>query len=354
MQVINPKAVAGAGGMAAGAGGGEVSLRSFRNLSIEGESIFDCIRLLSLVVPEQLYFAHNQAIIISGKMAAERGVGELFDFFERNPQIRRNNWVLVAKDELCNLLELPGAVIASPAQRIIGIMKDQNLNSYFPEVLLGDFMELLELEGSEAYAPAIQIEKKMVEEKYLSGAPKNPPGNKPVGEVIKIGGAAVFGGEKLACWFDEREARGLLWVKGRVRGGVIPVSCPSGSGKEHLSLEILKSKAKVKPVFGPGGLTLSVTVDVEAAIQEAELYEEIDNLRVINAIEDALAFEVQREIQKALEKARQYRADVFGFGTSVYRSQPRVWSEIKENWPGIFANLPVSIEVRAKVVPAPA
>lgn len=132
VQTINPKALVGGG--LGGGGGGFGGTRPFRNRSTEGISIFDCIRLLSLESPRQLFFAHNQIILISEELARNRGIEELVDFFDRNPQIRRSNWVLISRSDNSTILEMPGEIVAPASQRIAGIIREQRLSSYFPAI----------------------------------------------------------------------------------------------------------------------------------------------------------------------------------------------------------------------------
>ncbi|HBC91766.1 MAG TPA: Ger(x)C family spore germination protein, partial [Pelotomaculum sp.] len=181
----------------------------------------------------------------------------------------------------------------------------------------------------------------------LEGRPK------PIGAIIKIGGTAVFKGNKMVGWLDERESRGLLWVKGKVKGGVITVPCLSGKGSvegQRFSLEIIRNNSKIEPELTDGALGVTVKVDLQANILEAECPEELDKPEVIAAIDQLLAAEVQGEVEDALTKAqREYKTDVFGFGTVFHRKYPVVWKEIKENWMDIYPGLPVYIEVNAVI-----
>ncbi|MCL6477252.1 MAG: Ger(x)C family spore germination protein, partial [Peptococcaceae bacterium] len=106
VQNINPAALGK--GMAGGGGGAGVTVtgnKPYRNRSIEGDTIFEALRELSRQTPRQLFFAHNQVILVSEKLARERGLKEVMDIFERNPQTRRTTWLLVGRGELAHLLD---------------------------------------------------------------------------------------------------------------------------------------------------------------------------------------------------------------------------------------------------------
>ncbi|TEB16469.1 Spore germination protein B3 precursor [Pelotomaculum sp. FP] len=353
VQVINPKVVAGGG--RGGSAAGEPTIGSYRNISTEGSTIFDCIRRLSLEVPYELYFAHNMTLLISEELAKNRGIEEIIDFFERNPQIRRNNYILIARSDISSILEMPGQITLTPSQRIAGIIRHQRMSSYYPEIQLGDLLELMETEGSAAYAAGIQVEPNEVDVRdKISGGWSSKEGRpKPIGTVIKVGGTAVFKGNKMAGWLDERESRGLLWVKGKAKGGAITVPCGSGNGSgegPRLSLEIIRNGSKIEPELTEGELSVTVKVNVQANILEAECPEELDKPEVIASIEQSLAAAVQGEVEAALSKAqKEYNTDVFGFGSAVHRKYPGIWKEIKENWMNVYPGLPVYLEVDANI-----
>ncbi|MDD4237622.1 MAG: Ger(x)C family spore germination protein [Desulfotomaculaceae bacterium] len=354
-QIISPKGLVGGGQV--GGGGGAVGGASspYRNVSVEGSTIFDCIRLLSLESPRQLFFAHNQTILISEELARNRGIEEIIDFFDRNPQIRRSNWVLIAQSDISSIMELPGDITSTPSQRIPAIISEQWLSSYYPDIQLGDFLEALETEGSDAFAMGIQVvfNESEVRDKLAKGSSNGDQRQEPVGVLIKVGSTAVFNGNKLAGWLNEKESRGLLWVTGKVKGGVITVPCRTENGSregQRLSLEILRNESKIEPELIDGELSVTVKIKASTNIQESECMEELDKPGAISSIEEALAGAIQLEVEAALAKAQQeYGSDIFGFGPAVHRKYPGVWKEIKADWQETYHDLPVYVEIDTRI-----
>ncbi|MGB9803626.1 hypothetical protein [Desulfofundulus sp.] len=63
VQALVPAAVAGGGGGMAGmggGGGGGGGRKRYLNLSMEGRTIFEAVRRLSMETPRELFFAHNR------------------------------------------------------------------------------------------------------------------------------------------------------------------------------------------------------------------------------------------------------------------------------------------------------
>ncbi|MQL53047.1 Ger(x)C family spore germination protein, partial [Desulfofundulus thermobenzoicus] len=190
--------------MGGGRGGGR---KPYRNVDVEAETVFDAIRKLSMETPRRLFFAHNQVIVLSEKLAREKGIPPLLDFFDRNPQIRRDTWVVVARGNVKEIMDVPSQLEVTPAQRIMGIINNRELSSQFAITRLGDFIEMTEDPGVEPFTAIIE----MIPNTAVSHVAFHPggPGPEPPYD-IKLTGTAVFRRDKLAGWLDEREARGLM------------------------------------------------------------------------------------------------------------------------------------------------
>ena len=354
VQTVNPRFLVGGTGDGGTSAMG-LAARGFQNSSAEGDTVIDCIRLLSLETPRRLYFAHSDIILISEELARHRGIEELVDYFYRDPRIRGSNRVLVARSDISSILETPGELTALPSHVIVSIIENQKISSYYPDMQLGDFLDLFEAEGDDAFVGLVQVAPSEAEtrSKTAKSFADDDGGRKPIGSVFKLGGTAVFSGSKLAGLLDERESRGLLWVRGKIKGGVITVPCGKGGGGEdtRLALEILRSSSKIKPDFTGGELSVTVEIKVKVGIRESECYEELDRPEVLSAVEQLLAGAVRDEVEAALIKAQQeYRSDAFGFGEAVHRKYPGMWKEIKGNWrEEIYPFLPVYIDVEGEI-----
>ncbi|MCL5290416.1 MAG: Ger(x)C family spore germination protein [Firmicutes bacterium] len=347
VQNINPGALGK--GMAGGMGGiTGTSNKPYLNRSIEGETMFDAIRELSRQTPRQLFFAHNQVILISEKLVRERGVREVMDFFERNPQIRRTTWLLVGKGDMNALMDEPGRLEGSPAQRIFGIISERELSSQYAAQRLGDFLETMESESTQPYTAVLErIPNKAVTEEH-----KNRLAEGHIAEPHQnmiINGTAVFRRDKMAGWLNSKESRGLLWIRGKVKGGIIEIPGPEGKGGS-ISLEILRSKTKMKPELRDGSIYMSVSIKEESNLGEATVPLDLTKPEIVKELEDIQNQAIRKEIESALTRAQQdLRVDVFGFGEAVHRQYPRQWKEMKKNWQDLFPAVQVEVEVDSKI-----
>lgn len=347
IQNVNPSSqVRGAGGGGGGPGG--MVSKAYRNRSIEGDTIFDAFRELSRESPRQLFFAHNQMIIISEELARERGLKEVMDIFERNPQFRRTTWLLVGRGDMAHLLDVPGRLEITPSQRIFSIINERDLTSQFAVQRLGDFLELMESEATHPFTAVVEaVPNPAVPAQYEHGM-----GEGHVQEphhILMLNGTAVFRRDKLAGWLNPKESRGLLWVLGKVKGGIIDVPDPEATG-ERVSLEIMRSKTKLRPEIRDGQIYMTIAVNAESNLGEASGPLDLTKPEVIKKLEALQAEAIVGEIESALAKAQQeYGVDVFGFGEAVHRKYPREWKEMKKMWSELFPGVQVEVLVGVKI-----
>ncbi len=338
VQTINPTPIGGTGGSGGIAGVG--APRPFSNYSYESNTVLHSIRELSRIVPRQLFFAHNQIIIVSEKFAAERGMDEVLDFFLRNPQIRRTTWLLIAKDDL-------PLIMNQPAQLIVGLIEDRHLNSKFAIQRIGDFAENLHSKKVGSYTA-------ILERRPNEAVPSQPEAVSPgTGNVSRyeliISGTAVFKGDKMIGELNATESRGLLWVLGEVDGGAIEVK--DEEQKENiLSLEILRSKSRVKPEIIDGNIYFTVEIHVISNVAESATGFKLSQAKTIKNLESLQSQAVKSEVTAVLNKAqKEYKVDIFDFSGAVYRKYPEVWKTIEKDWNEIFPNIQVNVKVKSVI-----
>lgn len=185
------------------------------------------------------------------------------DFCFRNHEIILRAWVVVVRGKAKEVLET-----GIPTERVWGEGLDRLVvtSRKAPQVSILDFLKVISSTTACPVATGMQMtggEKKPEEEKVT-------PGNKPV-----VAGTAVFQNYKLAGWLDETETRGFLWVKGKVKGGIIVVPSPENPDR-LMALEITYSASKIEPEINGGRLQVTVRIREEGNISEIDP----DNLKI--------------------------------------------------------------------------
>lgn len=314
-----------------GVGGGGAEPASWV-VSAEGKTIEDAEKKLSLEVPRDIYWGHC-VILVIGKEMAQKGTGKVIDFFLRDNEPRDNMWFMVAKGEAKDIMETYSDLTKTSAQAVgfltrIGPGYSVNLREY-NEMLLG--------KGAEPVATRVEVKKVGITPGPGHG--KNSADN----ERVEITGTAVFKKDKLVGWLDDDETMSLLWLKGDIKRGIITVPGPAEPDNE-VSIAIERGSAKVTPEYDGQNLRFNVMIEVEGKLLELQSPGELSKPEGVKALEGKAAAEIKRRAAGTLKKAqREYKVDIFGFGSAFHRKYKKDWQKLKDRWDEQFVQAEVNI-----------
>lgn len=329
-QIIKP------GELKPGEGGGGEAVIVY---SGTGYGMFDAVRSMAREVGRKLYFPEMHVMVVGEDLARE-GIGSVMDFLMRDAEPSVRMWVLVTRGQAKEVLETP-----IPTEKVWGVglskmVKASEAHGKVPVVDVLDFMKAVKSTTTCPVATGIEItgtEKKPEQEAVA-------PGKTPV-----LRGTAVFKDYKMTGWLDETQTRGLLWVKGEVKSGIIVVPTP-GNENKLMFLEIIRADSKIEAEISDGRVTITVKVKEEGNIGEVVPNNvEIKKPEIIKTIEARQREAIENEIWAAVTRAQELNADVFGFGEAVRRKYPREWPQYEKMWDELFPALDVVVEVEAKI-----
>lgn len=327
-QIIKPGEVRGGtqtGGGGGGGGGGGKKSPVWVTQS-RGSTVFDAVRNFTFRSSRRLYFSHNQVIVLS-REAAERGVYPLLDIFIRDPEPRITEWVLISEEKAAPILEAESELETIPAIGLSRLMENYFATSQVAAVNLHDFMARLMSKTSAPFAPMIGLDREKDE--------------------FILGETAVFKGDRLVGKLNKEETRGLLWVTGEVRGGIITVAAPEGRGR--VSLEIIRAERKISPELKAGEIRVKVEIREEGNLGEQMTSEDLSIPEKMAALNRRQAEAIKKEVLAAVKKARELKADIFGFGEAVRRKYPKEWKEMEPRWEELFPRIKVGVMVRSEL-----
>ena len=321
-QVVKPGQISSGG---KGGGGGE---EAYANFESTGRTVFAAIRGITNQSSRKMFFPHNQVIII-GRSAAEDGVTKYLDFFMRDPETRLNVFVLVAQGTATEVLDTKSKLERVPANSI-SLMLDSEAKgaSQAMGIRLKDFKEGLQLKTVAPVAPIIEISE-------VDGK-----------KTATLNGTAVFKDDKMVGTLDKSEGRGLMWVLGKVKSGIIEVECKEGN---LVSLETVRAKGEISPQLSDDKVKIRVKISEDGNIGEDAGTADISTLPEVAFLEEQKEEVIKSEVMAAVKKAKELDADIFGFGESVHRKYPEKWTSMEDKWDEIFKTVEVEVEVEAEL-----
>jgi len=196
---------------------------------------------------------------------------------------------------------------------------------------LGDFIELIEEEGVDPYAPGVKLLAKK--------------GRKD----IRVFQTALFKKDKLTGWLDEEQSRGLLIITNKAKGGITEINNPE-SPKQKLAVELEKSSTCWQLKVVNGQPKVKLFVETEGNITEAQNGLDFSKKETYTKLNREYAKAVRHDILKFLGKTKELGTDPAGFGRFIYRENPKLWQELKDDWEEEYKNLEVEVKIKAKIV----
>lgn len=350
VQILKPAEV-----KAPAAPGGMGSPTGVWTLTSTGYTVFDAFRNATMQSSRKLFVSHMKVIVIGEEMARS-GVAPLVDFLDRDPEPRRLSWFLIAKGEAKDIIEAEHEQEKIPAKALEDLVRGYGATSTAAKVNLHEFLKMLASKTTDPVASRIEIiaaeelekkAKESPEEKREREGEERKEG-KPVRRV-RLTGAAVFKKDKLVGWLNRPETRGLNWILGKVRSGIIVVKSPKDE-TQYVSLEIIRASSKIAPEIHDGKVVVTVEVKEEGNLGEQMSDVDLTKPETFRSLERRQATVIKNEIDSVLRKAqREWGVDIFGFGEAVRRKFPKEWKALEKRWREEFPQVEVKVEVTAKL-----
>jgi len=327
-QVVKIDAAGGGSGNASDSGGGGEN-KAFWNVSSKGRSIFDAVRQITHKTGNRLFISHNQAVIFGNDLAAE-GLQKYIDFFLRAHEMRPTALILVAEDKASDVMDAKPATEKYPAMNIAKLVETYGYTSHFYKVNMKDFASCMMSATTAPLAPLVSI----VQEEDC--------------KEVNVSGMAVFKDGKIVGKMNHDEVRGLLWVLGKVKSGVIIVPSPDKQGEAVL--EIIKAKSKVTPEIKDDKIVMHIEIKEESSLSEQTTTEDLATEKALEKIQEAMAEVIRQEIMAAFDKSRKLKADFFRFGEMLHKKYHKEWKALKDKWDEIYQTIELKIEIDTKII----
>lgn len=334
VQIINPSEIT------AEKGTGQRS--PVVTFSATGKTVFEALRRITLESPRKVYVAHIRVVVLGEELARD-GISKIMDFLSRDSEFRIDFYILAAKNTKAeSVLKVLTQLEKIPANKIaLGLEISEKSWSSTHAVQLDELTNDFISDGKNPVLTGIT----------LSGDPdtgmtlENLKSSR-ASSLLRIGNLAVFKKDRLVGWLSEEESLGFNYVMGYVKNTITTIDYPGG-GK--LSIEVKGTKSNIKSKIENGKPKSKVEVRIEGNVGELECDLDLKKPESIRQIEDALEKVVEEKMKLAIGKAQNLGSDIFGFGETFHKENPKAWKELKENWNEEFERLSVDVNVDAKI-----
>ena len=293
----------------------------------EGESLAAIVKAIQAKTYFNLFFEDTQVIVFSQSVAQE-GVGELLDFFSRNPGMRRRVKMFVTPGRAEDILSSKLQVEEVNSLYISKITKNSNSIPRFATMIdLGDISQAIQAKRSFAMS-GIVVEN---------------------GEV-KLTKGEIFNTEKkLVGEVNEWETVGAKIIRQVLKGGVFSIPNPANPDKLAV-FELFEPKIKLHSHVQNNYLWFTLEAHFIGNLAENTVPDQKATDPAFNkAMEEAFAAEFISQVQAAYHKHQELKADAIGLGSLVHDQHPDYWKKVKNHWDDeIFPT--IALDVNIKVI----
>ncbi|MBY0147077.1 Ger(x)C family spore germination protein [Neobacillus niacini] len=329
-QVINPSQLSPTGATT----GIPVS-----NYTAEGETLVDAYRRASIIIPRDNDVTHLSLIVISEELA-RKGTNLIFDAFERGKQAKTTFPVFIARGTSAeNVLGVVEPLESNPTKSVRST--SENNQKYYgisKTIPSHEVIATLSSEGKDLLLPGIKLNKKLTSKNQTDNLNNIKP------SVIEVSGLAIFKKDKLVGWFDGENARNANLILSELDSTSFSIPCE----KKYMTLITKRSKGNIKTLLKRFP-TLQVNIALNTEISEVNCNKDLTDTKVLTDIENDLEKEIIRQVQRTIQISQGTGTDVFGFGSSLSKENPRYWKKHKKEWNTIFSKAKVEVKVKASI-----
>ncbi|CAG7627367.1 Spore germination protein A3 [Paenibacillus solanacearum] len=313
----------GGGGGGEGGGGGQNTVWVVNGV---GYTLNDAINNLQQRISPPLFFGHLRIIVISENVA-QKGITNLNDFFHRNPDIRRMNWMFICKGYAEELMKASPQLERVPTLYLMNTMDQSVKMGRFPNDFLGIFWSASSAKGREGYLP------------YITLKPE---------DTVELSGLAFFRDDKMVGTTKPLEITMYMGIVGlNPAGGEAFVEYPNSD--THFLFGARNRKAVITPEIRNGKPHMKIKVYIEGNILEKSNEHVRSTREVLLQIEQELNKRVIEGYGNLIRKTMAKGSDIFGFGEQIRAKEWRYWNKeikTKENWQKMYKEMTFDIDVQ--------
>ena len=315
--------------------------------SIQGKTLFDAINNANNILPREVIFSHITCFVMSEEYAREQGVAPLFDFMERNNEIRDNVLMFVAKDSTAkDILSLYTPIFKNPGESLNNRVKISSTSTGISEGI--KVKEVVTWTYGEFRDPVVQGVERLGENE-MGGNTAILESIDANSKTFNITGLALFKKEHFTDWYTYDQTLGWSILNSRIKE-LFTVTTECENQKGSLGFIVKNSKSTVKPKVENGEITYQINVTGTAVLQEITCDLDVSNPKTLLDLEEQVEQSIKQDVESAIDKAKELEIDPFGFGKLLFDKDPKMWKEnYEKEWGEKFSNVNVNTTVSIRL-----
>lgn len=305
-----------------------------------GETIPDAAMIIEQKSPKKIYLGHVNVVIISEEIAKD-GFFKVADWLFRNPEARKQFYLLLAKDEKAkNIIKIISPLESFPSQSIATLLEsNRDSISASTTTTYNNFVGYVLEQGADPIVPTITIKGNVKEGSDQSNIETTEPT-----AYLALGPLAIFKEDKLVGYVKAKESELINLIQNKIK----EIKYTLNYNDDDITIDSynLKTKLSLKDewhvnlnITGTGNI-YNINSDID-----------ISDPKEIEKIEKKWNKSLQKSLKKLIKKMQnKYKSDIFGFGNKIYSTYPQKWNQVKDEWNDkYFKQVKVTINSNLKI-----
>ncbi|WP_335871837.1 Ger(x)C family spore germination protein [Bacillus sp. 2205SS5-2] len=308
---------------------GNSSGEAYINVQTEGDSTFEAIRDITNHLGRKAQWSHTRIILLSEELVKKRELGELLEFFYRDHEPRLLMNLAVTQGRSQDYLNVQPFIENTISQQLKEIERiAQKFSAKTVEATLLTLGTELKSELKTGTIPY-----------FTMGTHQHPV----------VSGISMFQKGKMVDTLSPIESEGLLMLTNRYNSGIIEIPCKTSDRELIETVEVMGVTSKSKFKLNNNKLSFDESLTIEASIGELKCTS-LDNSEALSEFNKIVEKEVKKNLLDTINRLQEDKIDALGIGNDVYRQQPDLWGEIKDQWPSIFGSASYTIKVKVNTM----
>ncbi len=312
---------------------------TFITYSQVGNTLQEAYRNIVLTSSRRIYGSHINILIISEDIA-EKDIRETIDFIFRNPEIRKEFYVLLSKTP-SKLLELNTPITNISSSNIKDTLTADAIHlAASKQVTYNQMMNMYLNPNLEIVLPTIEI----IGEDTKGDDIDNLKNTDPKTDY-KLTGLAVFKENKILTTLKEKESILYNIITNNINNTILKYECEKD---KYITNKI--SEISTSTEIEPKTNKLKLKIKGTATISEVHCNYDLTNPKTIKEIEKNINKQITKDTTNIIKKFQNLNTDIFGFKDIYYKNNYKEFQNIKNNYDETFKNMQLEIKSNIKII----
>ncbi|MGG1550196.1 Ger(x)C family spore germination protein [Paenibacillus ferrarius] len=309
--------------------GGPAGAKPVWVLSSVGYTVEDALTNLQQQLADQLFLGHLRVIVISEDVA-KKGIENEYDFFRRQPQVRRTVWMVVSKGNAADIMNATPQLERVPTLYLLATLEHAREMGKLPNIFMGVFFSASSAKGKEGMVPYLVLKKE---------------------SNIEIAGMAYFKNDTMVGTTTALQIGHYMAIK-EVNPGGYKVLLEIPDSKTMAIFKSTHRKAKITTTIQDGKVHALIKCQIEGDLVEKSNENVLITKENLKKLEGKIQSDGTIGFKKFIQQTQKNGSDIFGFGEYVRATQPAYWNKVvktKEAWEEQYKEMSVDVTLQIKI-----